>query len=107
VTREDSVFIALPDQSAMDLARQLVSRGTSPSGRALRAELRQRVRSALDQLDPGDREILVMRHVEQLRVSEIASLLGISEGAVKMRRLRAAERLRELLDEGSAGERKR
>lgn len=107
VTREDSVFIGLPDESAMDLARQLISSGTSPSGGALRAELRQRVRSALEQLDPGDREILVMRHVEQLKVSEIATLLGISEGAVKMRRLRAAERLRELLDEGSAGERER
>jgi RNA polymerase sigma factor (sigma-70 family) len=49
-------------------------------------------------LEPDDQEILIMRHLEQLQVGEIAALLGISEGAVKMRRLRAAERLRELLE---------
>ena len=52
-----------------------------------------------DGLDPADREILVMRHLEQLKISEIASVLAISEGAVKMRRLRAAEKLQELLAE--------
>jgi len=80
----------------------VVASGTSPSGRVLREELRQRVRRALDQLAPADREILVMRHLEQLQVSEIAALLGMTEAAVKMRRLRAAERLRALLEEKSA-----
>ena len=65
----------------------------------MREELRERVRRALGQLDPGDREILVMRHLEQLQISEIAALLAISEGAVKMRRLRAAEQLRRLLED--------
>lgn len=99
VAREEPAYLDLPDESAMGLAEQMVAGGTSPSGGVLREELRARVRSALDQMAPADREILVMRHLEQLRVSEIASLLGVSEGAVKMRRLRAAERLRELLED--------
>jgi RNA polymerase sigma-70 factor (ECF subfamily) len=98
VAREGPPYLGLPDESAMHLAEQMVARGTSPSGGVLREELRTRVRSALEELDPADREILVMRHLEQLQVNEIASLLGVSEGAVKMRRLRAAERLRELLE---------
>ncbi len=103
VAREGPSCLDLPDESAMHLAEQMVASGTSPSGGVLREELRARVRSALDRMDPADREILVMRHLEQLQVSEIASLLGISQGAVKMRRLRAAERLRELLEDSTRG----
>jgi RNA polymerase sigma-70 factor (ECF subfamily) len=98
--REEAEEIGLSNRSAMQLADQLTSGGTSPSGRAMREQLRERVRSALEDLAPHDREILVMRHLEQLKIGEIAVVLGISEGAVKMRRLRAAERLRESLAEG-------
>ena len=91
----------LPDQSAMLLASQFIASGTSPSQRLLREESQRRIRAALAQLDPTDREILVLRHLEQMPVAEIAALLSISEGAVKMRRLRAIERLRHLLDNGS------
>ena len=101
VAREGPPCLGLPDESAMHLAEQMVASGTSPSEGVLREELRARVRSALERMAPADREILVMRHLEQLQVSEIASLLGISEGAVKMRRLRAAERLRELLEDST------
>ena len=91
--RERHFGLGVSDQSALALAEQLLASGTGPSGRAMREELRERVRRALGQLDPGDREILVMPHLEQLQISEIAALLAISEGAVKMRRLRAAEQL--------------
>jgi RNA polymerase sigma-70 factor, ECF subfamily len=97
--RERNFGLGLSDQSALALAEHLLASGTSPSGRAMREELRERVRRALGQLDPGDREILVMRHLEQLQIGEIAAMLGISEGAVKMRRLRAAEQLRRLLED--------
>ena len=107
VAREGPPCLGLPDESAMHLAEQMVASGTSPSDGVLREELRARVRSALERMDPADREILVMRHLEQLQVSEIASVLGISEGAVKMRRLRAAERLRELLEDSTGGGRRR
>ena len=97
--REVSADMQLPDESAIDLVQRLASSGTSPSQRAIREEVRERVRSALNRLSPEDREILVLRHLEQLKTAEIAVILGIDEGAVKMRRLRAARRLRDLLDQ--------
>jgi RNA polymerase sigma-70 factor (ECF subfamily) len=87
----------LPDESALDLAGRLLDRGSSPSARLRRAELRGRVRAALARLADGDREVLVLRHLEQLAPPEIAAVLGITEGAVYTRHLRALERLRGLL----------
>jgi DNA-directed RNA polymerase specialized sigma24 family protein len=52
-----------------------------------------------------DREILVMRHLEQLQINEIATILGISEDAVMMRRLRAFRQLRQLMCEDQQEER--
>ena len=101
VTREEPDPL-LSDPSSLLLAEQLVDTGIGPSGQLLRKELRARVRAALDGLPAQDREILLMRHVEQLKVSEIAALLRLSEGAVKMRRLRAIQKLRELLEKGPA-----
>ena len=89
------------DASAMLLAEQIIDTATSPSDRLVRDEMRDRVQVALARLKPSDREVLIMRHLEQMQVSEIAALLEISESAVKMRRLRAIQRLRELLEERS------
>jgi len=99
--REEPPEMQLSDASASQLADRLAFSGTSPSQRVLREEMSQRVRAALESLSTADREILVLRHLEQLTVSEIAVILGIDEGAVKMRRLRAARRLRDLLDQSS------
>jgi len=55
------------------------------------------VQAALAQLAEHDREVLVLRHLEQLSTREIAAVLGITEGAVYTRHLRALERLRTLL----------
>jgi RNA polymerase sigma-70 factor (ECF subfamily) len=87
----------LADESMFALADRLVSSGTSPSGQTMRAELRTRVRNALAELPERDREIVVMRHIERLSIKEIAAILEISEGAVKMRRRRALQRLKEIL----------
>ncbi|MCU0873793.1 MAG: sigma-70 family RNA polymerase sigma factor [Pirellulaceae bacterium] len=65
--------LPLPDQSAMLLASHFVDPGSSPSQRLLREESQRRIRDALDHLDPTDREILVLRHLEQMPVAEIAS----------------------------------
>ena len=54
--------------------------------------------TAIAQLGPQDREILVMRDLEQMHVGDIAAVLQISESAVTMRRLRAIRRLRKWLD---------
>ena len=90
----------LNDESVFDLATNLVASSINPSRRMMNAEMQTRVRAALKKLAADDREILVMRHLEQLEVHEIADVLGISETNVTTRHLRALQRLRhELGDE--------
>jgi RNA polymerase sigma-70 factor, ECF subfamily len=101
-TREQRFDIALSDKSALALANRLLASESSPSRQAMHAELRHRVRVALAQLAERDREVLVMRYLEQLSTREIAAVLGIAEGAVKTRHLRALQRLRGLLGENAA-----
>jgi RNA polymerase sigma-70 factor (ECF subfamily) len=98
VGREQQWPADLPDESAQLLAGRLAASGTSPSRRVIREELRDRVRAALGQLAPNDREILVMRVLEHLSAREIAGILGITERAAKARQTRALKRLRDLLD---------
>ena len=97
VRREEALPMPLPEDSVLRLARRLLARGSSPSQALIHDELRERLRVALDQLAPHDREILVMRNLEQLPVAEIAAVLGLTEGAVKVRHLRALQRLRSIL----------
>jgi RNA polymerase sigma-70 factor (ECF subfamily) len=97
VTREENLSLALSEESTAELADFLAAGQSGPSQQAIREEIRHRVREALAQLDPRDREILVMRHLEQLEIAEIAAILQITESAVMMRRFRALERLRQLL----------
>jgi RNA polymerase sigma-70 factor, ECF subfamily len=101
VRRERPGGMALPEESAAILAEHLVASATSPTRAAVREELRARVRSALDALAERDREVLVLRHLEGLSVAQTAEVLGVSEGAVKVRHLRALERIRAVLDEPS------
>ncbi len=102
VTREQPGSLPLPDESAVELAQRLVDPGTSPSVQAVRAELAARVQAALSDLGHQDREVLIMRYLEQLSTRDIAAALGIAEGAVKLRQLRALQRLRIAL--GTRGE---
>jgi RNA polymerase sigma-70 factor (ECF subfamily) len=94
VTREAISRLPLNDESVAELADRLVAVGSAPSARMLRNELRLRVRSILTELAERDREVLVLRHLEQLSTREIAAILGITEGAVKTRHLRALERFK-------------
>jgi RNA polymerase sigma-70 factor (ECF subfamily) len=92
---------ALPGESVVELAERLLARNAAPSTGLRRQERRERVRAALARLAERDREVLVLRHLEDLSTAEAAAVLGISEGAVKVRLLRAMQRLRDLLDEES------
>jgi RNA polymerase sigma-70 factor, ECF subfamily len=103
VVREVPLDIELPDQSADALAERLIASGTSPSRRMIRDEQRWRVQDALARLAPRDRELLVMRHLEEMSAPDIAAILGVSAGAVRVRLLRALTRLRSLLIEGGSG----
>jgi RNA polymerase sigma-70 factor (ECF subfamily) len=97
VTREEDWLPPLPDESAMELANRVLVGQSQPMGHAVREELRQRVRVILAQLLPRDREILILRHLEQMKPREMAAVIGITEGAVRVRHLRALQRFRELL----------
>ena len=102
VRREEPWSLSLPDESAAALAGRLAASGTSPSDRLIRAELRDRVQAALARLAPRDREVLVLRHLEQLSTAEAAAVLGLGEEAVKSRHRRALERLRALLEDDAS-----
>jgi RNA polymerase sigma-70 factor (ECF subfamily) len=83
--------------SADSMAGQLVGHLTSPSQAAIRHELRDRLRAALDAMDPVDREVLALRHFEELGNNEVAAVLGISKDAASKRHVRALMRLRKIL----------
>jgi len=96
VTREEELIPPLPDESALELAGERIAR-SQPLSHLLRLELRQRVQSTLAQLESRDREVLVLRHVEQMSAREMAAVLGITPGAVRVRHLRALQRFQYLL----------
>src|SRR4051794_29814486 len=95
VLREEGQSLLLPDRSADALANVLEASGTSPS----RHLIRRRVKDPLSQLGPNARELLVMRHLEEMPAAEIGVVLGIGAGAVRPRHVRALARLRSLLDD--------
>ncbi len=97
VYREEPAAPPLSDASVCQLVDRLIAPGSSPSQRVQRDEMRVRLRQALDGLAENDREVLVLRHLEQLTTPEIAAILGLSDSAVKVRHLRALQRLRVLL----------
>jgi RNA polymerase sigma-70 factor (ECF subfamily) len=104
VTREVRWDMELSDQSVADLASGLIASGTSPSGQLQRREFRDWLRDRLARLSERDREVLVLRHLEELSVNEIAAVLNISVEAVKKRHVRALKRLRDLLGPQIQGE---
>lgn len=96
--REVSLYRgALPGATSAALAAQLLGHQTRPSEAAVRAEAKIRLQEALNGMDPVDREVLALRHFEQLTNAEAARVLQIKDAAAGKRYLRALERLREIL----------
>jgi RNA polymerase sigma-70 factor (ECF subfamily) len=87
----------LADQSSLELAGQFVDQEMTPATAAVRHELQRRMEQAVAALDEDDREIILMRHYEQLSNQEVATALNLSEAAASMRHLRAVRRLRAAL----------
>ena len=98
--REQSLAVPqFADRSGFDLMGQLADHELTPAAASIRKELEARFVVALDQLEDEDREIVLMRHFEQLGNSEVAEALGLSAAAAGMRHLRALRKLRAILGE--------
>jgi RNA polymerase sigma-70 factor (ECF subfamily) len=94
--------LPLPDEqmlevSAAGLAEQFASLSTTPGQKAIRAEINRRLHAGLDKMSPADREILALRHFEELTNLETTQVLGISVAAGSKRYVRALKRLKEIL----------
>lgn len=88
---------SFPQVDTESLARQLIGRFTSPSQAAFRAELQLSVQQVLNEIDPIDREIIVMRHFEHLSNLEVSEILGLHKAAASKRYVTALRRLQEHL----------
>lgn len=97
VSREVTA-LPLSQNSESNLTLHLFARDKSPSEYLVRRELQQRVHDALNRLSASDRDVLVLRHLEQLSIEEVAAVLGITEAAAQSRYRRSLERLHALLD---------
>lgn len=86
------------DQSQVDMGGQITDRGLTPAAAATWHELERRFAAAVELLEEGDRQIVLLRHFEHLSTAEVAEVLGLSKPAAGMRYLRAMRRLRVLLD---------
>jgi RNA polymerase sigma-70 factor (ECF subfamily) len=86
-----------PQANSVSLAAQLLGKMTSASKAAIRAEHKLIVQEALNAMDPIDREVLALRHFEQLSNDETAQVLGLSRSAASNCYIRALKRLKEIL----------
>ncbi|MCA9048305.1 MAG: sigma-70 family RNA polymerase sigma factor [Planctomycetaceae bacterium] len=98
VAREVAVNAqGVPTVDTDSMVLQLLESGTSPSGVAMQEELRQQVSDVLNRLSAADREILVLRHFEQLTNVEAAEVLNITASTASSRYVRALKRLKQEL----------
>jgi RNA polymerase sigma-70 factor (ECF subfamily) len=88
---------ALPQATAVSLAALLLGRLTSPTQAAQRAEVQIRLQEVINAMDPIDRDVLTLRHFEELSNVETAQVLGIQKAAASNRYLRALKRLKDTL----------
>ncbi|MFN8710917.1 MAG: sigma-70 family RNA polymerase sigma factor [Planctomyces sp.] len=101
-TRKRSVSFECPlNRDSSDTSSQLVdilsASVASPSSVLIRSETRHQVQAMISQLTPGDQEILILRHVENMTNQECADRLGITGTAASKRYNRALERLQEMI----------
>jgi RNA polymerase sigma-70 factor, ECF subfamily len=89
---------ALPQVTSLSLAEHLLGKLTTASQAAMRVELKLRVQEALNSMDPNDREVLILRHFEELSNAEAAQILGIKPAAAVNRYVRALKRLKDVFE---------
>ena len=91
----------LSDVSSIAIARRLLS--STPSKILEQIELRERVHALISQLSEKNREMLVMRHAEELSNAEVADLLDIDPNTARQRYGRALRQLAQLFEENNIG----
>jgi RNA polymerase sigma-70 factor (ECF subfamily) len=87
----------MPGVTSISLAEMLSGRLTSPAQAVLRAEVRVLVQETQSGMDPLDRQLLTLPHLEELSNPEVAQMLGLSRAAASNRHIRAFERMRQIL----------
>jgi RNA polymerase sigma-70 factor (ECF subfamily) len=97
VGREVSLDALAPSETSVSLARRLIAKLTSPSGAAVRTETEEELRRVIAEMDPIDREIIALRHFEEVGNNEAAAVLGIQPKAASIRYVRALARLKTIL----------
>ncbi len=87
--------------STFSIANQIADDLTSPSLRASKAELRVMLQTVLEKLEPIDQEIILLRHIQGMKSSDVATLLQINQSTASTRYLRALKTLKENLSKAS------
>ncbi len=88
---------AMPPATSVALAAHLLGRLTRASEVAMRQERKARLQEAIESMDELDREVLVLRHFEELNNAETAQTLGLQESAASKHYIRALKKLKEIL----------
>jgi len=86
-----------PSTTSVSVSERILSHLTPPADALARAETQRILQDALDRMDPVDREVLVLRHFEQLTNAEIAHEIGMDESAASKRYFRALKKIRGIL----------
>lgn len=95
--REVSLHGSNHHSTSLSLVHHLLGTMTSPSQVVVRGETERQLTTAMDAMDEIDREVLALRHFEELTNQEVAEVLGISQKAASNRYVRALDRLRAML----------
>ena len=97
--REISLHQAsMPQASSASLAAHLLGRITTASQAAARNELQHLLQEALNGMEPIDREVIALRHFEDMSNDDVAAALGLSKAAASKRYVRAMVRLKRIVD---------
>jgi RNA polymerase sigma-70 factor, ECF subfamily len=88
----------VPRASSASLAAQLLGRITTASQAVARVELQLLLQEALNGMEPIDREVIALRHFEEMSNDDVAAVLGLSKAAASKRYVRAMVRLKGIVD---------
>jgi RNA polymerase sigma-70 factor (ECF subfamily) len=89
---------AMPQANSVSLAAQLLGHASAAAQAAGKAEMQVRLQDALNGMDALDREVLALRHFEEMNNQDTATVLGIDSAAASNHYIRALKRLKEILN---------